>query len=221
MGWWNVGRDIELGDGPLDLADEFLGRLAQEYVDDLGRKPRLVEILRTLEAILQRRADEFVQDGEQFLVSEISAKTKRRPKKQPFRVGDVFAVPLSGGMLALGQLTPQRSFAEFFCLKIKKLPSAETLRATERIRLPLLIDLEPLEAWRWKVVTHLPYDRTTFVPQHFLIGGQATCGDEERSGFVDVSSRLCPAAPGDFQHLPKMSIANEAYLVAELERRLT
>lgn len=220
MGWWKAEREIELGDGPLDLADEFLGRLAQEYVDDLGRKPRLAEVLRTLEAILERRADEFVQDGEEFLVSEISAKMKRRPKKQPLRVGDIFAVPLSGGMFAFGHLTPQRSFGEFFRLKSKKAPSAESLRSVERIRLPFLIDLEPLEAWRWKVVGHLPYDRAAFVPQHFLVGGQATCGDEEQKGFVDVSSRLRPATAADSQHLPKMSIANEAYLVADLEARL-
>jgi hypothetical protein len=220
MGWWKVDGQSELGDGALDLADNFLARITHEYVSDLGRKPTLAEVLRTLEATLERRADEFVEDGEQFVVTGLFAKTKRRPKKQQLRVGDIFAVPLPGGVLAFGHLTPQRSFVEFFYVKGKTAPRTESLRSIDRIRLPFLVDLEPLETWRWKLVGYMPYDRASFVPQHFLIGGQTTCGEEEKNGFLDVSSRLCPATAPDSKDLPRMSIANEAFLVGELAVRL-
>lgn len=220
MGWWKIEKEIELGDGVLDIAEDFLEKIVQEYLTDLGRKPKLVEVLRTIELILKHRTDEFINEGEYFFVDSISGKMKRRPKKQTFRTGDVMAIPLKLDVFVYAILTPQHSLIEFYRFKSRKIVITECLGNVERIRLPYLVDLEPLKNWKWKIIGQLPYDRMKFVPQQFLIGGQVTCGNDEINGFIDVSSKLCAATDSELNTLAKMSIVNEPYLVSDIEKRL-
>lgn len=219
MGWWDTEDGLELGDGPLDLAEEFLSQLAQEYIEDRDRKPKLKEILRTIELVLEQGAEEYFEEGEHVLLSGLSVKTKPRPKKQKFQIGDIFTVPLDDH-LALGYLTPQNGLAEFFHIKSKKVPSMDRLRGVERTRPPFLIDLSPLEKWKWKVIGNLPFDLEGFVPQQFIIGGQVTCGTDTDRGFLLVSSQLRLATDSEREVFPKMRLVNEAYLVQYLDKLL-
>ena len=219
MGWWKVDYGIELGDGPLDLAGEFLSRFAQEYVDDLGRKPKLAEIVRTIEEALQSEAEDLFEEGDRASVS-LSMKTKPRPTKQPIRVGDIFSVPLSGDRFGFGYLTPQRYLVEFFRVKSAKVPGMENFRQAERIRPRFLVDLTPLEKWKWKVVRHLPLQSEDFIPERFIVGAQVTCGHDDNNGFFEVSSKLRPATEDEQQSFPKLSLVNEPFLVQYLEKLL-
>lgn len=220
MGWWEIEKDIKLGDGVLDITEEFLEKITQEYLDDLGRKPKLIEVLRTIELILKHRTDEFIDGEEGFYVGLISGKMKRRPKKQKFHIGDVIAIPLKSNVFAYAILTPQNSLIEFFQFKSKKIVIAECLEDVVRVQLPYLVDLEPLKIWKWKIIGQLPYDQKKFIPQQFLIGGQVTCGNDEVNGFIDVSSKLCTASDSDLNTLTKMSMVNEEYLINDIEKRL-
>lgn len=220
MGWWRIEKEIELGDGGLDIAEDFLEKIAQEYLDDLGRKPKLIEVLRTIELILKHRTDEFIDEGEFFYVNSISGKMKRRPKKQKFHIGDVIAIPLKSDVFVYAIMTPQHSLIELFRFKSKKIVIVECLGDVERVQLPYLVDLEPLKNWKWKNIGQLPYDHKKFIPQQFLLGGQVTCGNGEINGFIDVSSKLCTASDSDLNALTKMSMVNEEYLINDIEKRL-
>jgi hypothetical protein len=219
MGWWKVDDGIELGDGPLDLAEEFLSRFAQEYLDDLSRKPKLAEIVRTIEEALQIEAEELIEEGGRAIVS-LSVKTKPRPKKQPIRVGDIFSVPISDDCFGFGYLTPQRSLVELFRLKSAKVPGIEHFREAERIRPRFLVDLTPLEKWKWKVVRNLPLQSEDFVPAQFIVGAQITCGHDYNNGFIEVSSKLRPATNDEQQRFLKLSLVNEPFLVQYLDKLL-
>src|SRR5262245_32875389 len=110
MGWWKLDDGRVVGDGPLDLAEEFLSDVSREYLNDQRRKPTLEEILASLAAVLRNRADEFTEDSADVVIEDLLAKTRKRPKKQQIQVGDVFAVPLGDGSLGFGRVTPQVSF---------------------------------------------------------------------------------------------------------------
>jgi hypothetical protein len=218
MGWWKVDEKIELGDGPLDIAGDLLGQIAQEYIDDLGRKPTLAEMVRILEEGLRNEAETCCEDGERLSFS-ITFKTKPRPKKQSIRVGDIFAVPLPNNMYGFGYVTPQDLFVEFFLLCSTKIPSLEYFRDAERFRPRFMISMDAVRSREWKIVRYLPFENADSYPlQQFLMGVKVTCGNQSSNGFIDVSSESRPATDEELLGLPKLSIANEKYVIEYLEK---
>lgn len=217
MGWWQDGDKV-LGDGPLDSAEEFLRAVAAEYVEDQGRRPTLDELLTIISRVLGRGTAEFVDDGENIQVIGVMAETKRQSGKRSIAAGDVFAVPLGDGRIAFGRLTPQLSFVEFFDAVAEEGDQSEKWRSAPLVRFPFLIDVKPIEKGRWKIVGRVPYEGDPFVLQQFIVGGQVTRGEEPVDGFIDVSAQLRPWSASD-KDLPKMSMANEAYLIEILRRR--
>lgn len=217
MSWWRDGEKV-LGDGPLDFTEEFLRSVTSEYLEEQGRRPTLDELLTTLSLVLGRGTAEFVDDGESIQVTQVMARTTKRSTVR-LEPGDVFAVPLGNGRVVFGRLTPQHSFAEFFDGIADEGDDSGKWCSAPIIRFPFLVDLTPLESQRWKIVGRTPHQDGEFVPQHFVVGGQVSCGDKVVNGFVDVSTQLRPWNASD-KDLPKMSVANEAYLIETLRRRL-
>lgn len=218
MGWWNDSEGVVIGDGPLDRAEEFLRAVAADYSEDLGRQPTLAEVLRVLELTLEHCPD-VIAEGEHVL-ARLTARTKARPKKQPLRPGDIFAIPLGEGIHGFGRLTPQHGFAEFLRLKSRETPSKAKIREASTFRLPFLIDLEPLQTRRWKIVGHVPYEAGSFEVQPFVLGSQVAIGTKQEDGFMRVASQLRPATLDDAKRLPPMAITNEQNLIERVSERL-
>jgi|TARA_B100001971_G_C17820377_1_gene348625 hypothetical protein len=54
MGYWETkykGKDVTLGDEPMDLIIEAINGIIKSYEIDCGRKPTLEEITATFEAV--------------------------------------------------------------------------------------------------------------------------------------------------------------------------
>jgi hypothetical protein len=99
MGWWKEtakGQEVELGDEPLDLVNETLAAFARVYSEELGRKPTLEEFRRTLLLTLGGDPGPFFADLETQVVGDVVFRRKKIPKRQPFAVGDYFAIPVDG-----------------------------------------------------------------------------------------------------------------------------
>lgn len=219
MGWWQSGDDL-LGDEPLDLTEEYLAAVARAYEEEAGRKPTVEELLACLTRVLGDRADEVVQGLEDSHLSALVAKRKPRPRKESLSPGDVFVLPLGDGTKAYGRLSPQHGFAEFFRLRAGRSVSRREVRSAETLRFPFLIDLTPLQTRRWRIVGNIPYRPGEFAVQRFRVGSQVTDGEHLRDGFIEVSSSMREGGSEELSGLPKLSIANEEYVVAVLKKAL-
>lgn len=219
MAWWeSEGRLV--GDEPLDLAQEFLERLSKVYLDEQDRRPRLAEILACIELSLRHRADELAEGCDELVVAEVVAKTRKKPKNQEVRAGDVFEIPLGNGYRAFGRISPQIGVFEFFDVKSRQRPPISELARRPSFRFPATVMLGPLKEWRWRVIGHLPYEGDKFSPQLFRIAGQVAHGQEMRAGFVDPTSELRRATPEEMKTVPENSLWNAEMLERELRRRL-
>src|SRR5262245_43632915 len=97
MGWWDEtakGRRLVLGDEPLDLIHDAVAAVSRSYVEDLGRKPTLEEFRRTLLSTLGGDPGRYFSDMESAVVGEVVFRLKKVPKRQPFAMGDYFAISL-------------------------------------------------------------------------------------------------------------------------------
>jgi hypothetical protein len=99
MGWWKEAGtrpEVELGDEPLDLVHEAVAAVSRAYQEDLGRKPTLEEFRRALVQALGGDPGRFFADMEEHVVGEVAFRLKKISKRQPFAVGNYFAIPLDG-----------------------------------------------------------------------------------------------------------------------------
>src|SRR4051812_16747465 len=106
MGWYESPQEpgVMLGDEAFDAMYEGLKGVAAAYREGLGRKPTLDEVRALLETELRVAGDDLVDGLDEIAVKQVSIKTAKKPKDQPFGVGDVFAVPISGGRFAFGRV---------------------------------------------------------------------------------------------------------------------
>jgi hypothetical protein len=106
MGWFESGKaaGVILGDEPLDLTYDFLKQLAQVYQEGCERKPTLEEVRTLLEMVLINAGEEHVGDLAEREVSAVTIKTAKKRKSQPYKQGDVLAIPIEGGRFAFGRL---------------------------------------------------------------------------------------------------------------------
>jgi hypothetical protein len=221
MAFWKTKNGLILGDDPLDVAEEFLDTMAKQYVVSIGRKPRLKEVLSTLASVLERRAEEFVDDGDAIVVSDITAKTKKRPRNQTYRPGDVIAIPLAKHF-AFARVAPQHDYLEFYNLKSKAVLPTTKLRGKEVIRVPYLPIDDAIKDWQWKVVGHIPYENGEFKYFHYLVGGRITCNEtfRDKTGFVEVELRKRDATPEELTSVPQMQLYAPEDVLKDLSIRL-
>lgn len=107
MGWFDAPKypGVVLGDEPLDETYAFLKHLSRTYEQGLGRKPTCEELQALLETCLRVNADGTLLSGfEELQVSAVQIKTAKRPKRQTYRAGDIFAIPLPSGRFAFGRI---------------------------------------------------------------------------------------------------------------------
>jgi hypothetical protein len=120
MGWWSSpdNPDVQIGDGPLDAAADFLRVVAARYREELGRNPSVEEVEAVLASALRAWADaRTLQNFDEREVAAVTIKTAKRKKRLKYQLGDVFAIPLSDGRYAFGRiynLDPNWNLIEVF-----------------------------------------------------------------------------------------------------------
>jgi hypothetical protein len=67
------------------------------YERDWKRKPKLAELIGTIEAVLEAQLEDHTSDGDTNEIDSITCKTRKRPKRQKFAKGDVLMARLENG----------------------------------------------------------------------------------------------------------------------------
>jgi hypothetical protein len=218
MGWWTTEDGKLIGDGPLDVTQELLLKLAEEYKADHGRLPTLGELLECLKLALAAEVDSLVSDQPSRLITELSAKTRKRaPARRP---GDVFAVPLGPGDYAIGILTPQDGIADFFRVRRKRPRWDPGIKAGVSFRLPALLPTGPFKTGMWPILAHEDYPHEGFELTPFRAGNRIYCGTEIKDGFIEISSAGRPGTPEEIERVLPLAIHNEPMVVHLLKERL-
>jgi hypothetical protein len=214
MGWWQ-SNGCELGDGSLDITNDFLEKFSSEYISELGRKPTLEELLNSLASILGPFSSEFISQPDQSIIS-ISAKVAKSRKRVKLQPGNIFSVPLSKKLKAYGRLTPQLGYAEFFSVFQSRRPSLSALLGSHIIRPPWAIVTDKIKTLKWPIVGHVPF--VAYVPMPFLVGHLVACAVGPLNEFTDLTSELRNPLAEEPSHLQAFSIANEEYIIQYLDR---
>ena len=167
MGWWDDPKldGAVVGDEALDEAFKFLKRLSDVYEGGVGRKPSVADLQATLRVCLRVNADErFFSDMTEKKITDIAIKTAKAPKKQKYKVGDVFRLPLGDGRFAYGRLLKVDKggdIVEIFCHTDKGEGYRPSIAETGRLFHPIFIS-GVVVFWRgpWEVIHSDP----DFVP---------------------------------------------------------
>ncbi len=98
MGWYESPKEpgVMVGDEAFDAMHAGLKGVVEAYSAGLGRKPTLDELRTLLEIELSVAGDDLVDGLDELAVKQVAIKTAKKPKNQPFGVGDIFAIPISG-----------------------------------------------------------------------------------------------------------------------------
>jgi hypothetical protein len=155
MGWWKEDGETEivLGDEPFNLSIQLLRDISAVYSTDVGRKPRLAELLRNFEDALRFTAHEYLHDFDETEVRQLSAKTAKRKKRQEFSVGDYFALPLTNGQYGFGRII-WKGFAHLIAvldLVSDRIKSPRELAGVSPL-FHVYVTPDAWEDWSWKVL---------------------------------------------------------------------
>lgn len=161
MGWYESPNHegAMVGDEAFDTTHELLERLAALYQRELQRLPTLAELKALLEIELHVAGSKFVDDLETAAVVELAIKTKKKPKDQPYGVGDVFAIPLDGRHL-FGRIMlldkMKGMLIEVFREQRDTPGYRSSIVESGRLNHPMLMAGGALcfKNWRWLVVHH-------------------------------------------------------------------
>ncbi|AMC35266.1 Imm26 family immunity protein [Janthinobacterium sp. B9-8] len=107
MGWWNIPdqKDAVIGDAVLDSIRHFLKELSHEYIEDLGRKPTLLELEYALSLAFKVNVDDEIASGmEELEIKQVVLKTAKRPKRFKPVPGDLFAFRYDEQRYGFGRL---------------------------------------------------------------------------------------------------------------------
>ena len=178
MGWWQMEShttsELVLGDEPLDIAHDMLAKISQAYQEDVGRKPHLEEVLKTLEISLVIMADRYFLGAEEKELVEIRARTRKRKKKQHFAIGDYFAVPLGPERYGFGRIIDDHPENGILIVLLDVLSDRilqpQELRDKLQLFPPIFGGMEEAwTEWRWKVIKGSPIQPGEYPPQKFKI----------------------------------------------------
>ncbi|MFC7420735.1 Imm26 family immunity protein [Iodobacter arcticus] len=107
MGWWNIPdqKDAVIGDAVLDSIRHFLKEFSHEYIEDLGRKPTLLELEYALSLAFKVNVDDEIASGmEELEIKQVVLKTAKRPKRFKPILGDLFAFRYDEQRYCFGRL---------------------------------------------------------------------------------------------------------------------
>jgi hypothetical protein len=178
MGWWEVdrsGEKVTLGDESLDILGEAFQAVTRAYVQEWKRKPTLAEILQTIEMVLVTRLEEYASGGDSLELVTLLAKTKKRRKSQPYKVGDFFAVPLGGGKYAHGRILsnsrPKMGFLVGIYNQVgERILTPEELQGSAFMFPPLYCGPDVWKTWRWRIIGHGTIQPGEFIYPKFKEG---------------------------------------------------
>lgn len=155
MAWWKVRKEPEImvGDDSYLHAVDFLKRLSELYQEDLGRQPALAEVLYGLQEALLYNAHELLKDCAELDVKELIAKTTKRKKRQPFALGDYFAIPLRNGEHGFGRILWQSwgHLIAVFDVTAKTMKHPRKLE-NAKVLFSVFVSPEAWEEWRWRIL---------------------------------------------------------------------
>jgi hypothetical protein len=176
MGWWEHDSAL-IGDDALDATYHFLMELRDLYSEDLDRRPTAEELAVLLTVCLQANAsDKVFADFEERRVTAVTIKTAKRPKRQKYSVGDVFAIPLGAESYAFGrimELSKQGDIVEIFQHTDTYPKFSPEVIESGRLFHPICVSGYELFAdWQWQVLASDP----EYVPDdldslRFVYGG--------------------------------------------------
>lgn len=176
MGWWTLnqsGQKLLQGDTPYDIMGDAFEQITHEYQKEWKRKPTLVEIVKTIEAVLVVGIDDFLVDGGELEITYLAVKTKKRKKSQVFQVGDFFAIPLKGKRYAFGRIFSDLNVREMGMLigiyaKVStRLLNPIKLKKKELMFAPFYYGGETWKSWKWKIIGNIPIESDEFTyPKH-------------------------------------------------------
>jgi hypothetical protein len=183
----------------LDEGANTLRHIAQRCEGELGYKPNLEDFRRLLRVLLGGELDEYFADGVTTEVTDVVFKTRKRPRAQRYKVGDVFAIPLDKDRYAFGRIMRDPAFGSRGGVLV------ETFRETSRTRTyrPSIVasgrlihptDVNPLRSLknrRWTVVASDDAYQFPDVDQELEFTGTP----DPRRGFPPFTAKK-PFAPG-------------------------
>lgn len=179
MGWFDEPKypGVVLGDEPLDETYAFLKQLSRTYEEGLGRKLTCEELQALLETCLRVNADDtLLSNFEALQVSAVHIKTTKRPKRQTYKAGDVFSIPLRSGLFAFGRImTIGEKFGTLVEIFKETSPTAvATPRILESSRLFHPVYLNGLRAFRdlaYRIISSDPnYSPSDYESLKFRVG---------------------------------------------------
>jgi hypothetical protein len=141
----------------LNAAENALQHVARTCQRDVGHKPSLEDLRQLLCATLSVGLEDYFEDGATIDLTDIVFKTKKKPAAQRYKDGDVFAIPLGGGLHAFGRLirTDKQvgTMIEVFRETSKRQAYRPSIITSGRMFHPVIASgLACLKAWRWTVV---------------------------------------------------------------------
>ena len=178
MGWWSPPKDpsIRIGDEVMDRTYDYLERLAALYREGLKRPMTVEELQAVLSLALRVIGDEriFHQFGEKK-VESVVIKAVKRPKRQEYAVGDIFALPLGKGKYAFGRimnLADGWDLVEIFAYTARTPQYTPAIAGSGRLMLLLLgSPREYFDDWAWKVIQSDPdYTPSELAKLRFVMG---------------------------------------------------
>lgn len=158
MGWYEHPKrpQVMVGDEAFDAGKDFLTELVALYQSAFHRRPTLEEATTVFESALQVSGGELLADLEERRVTQVIVKTEKKPRDQPFKVGDVFAVPVGGGRFAFGRIMmadkARGLLLELFRQTARSMDVTPSILASGRLFHPVLAAGRPFKSWRWTVV---------------------------------------------------------------------
>jgi hypothetical protein len=145
----------------------------------------------------------------------------KRTNKQAYEIGAVISIETEQGEFFYLIATPQYLLFELLEVKSRCAMSVNELLSASRQKLPYTICAEPIATKQWNVIGTIAEAFRAFVPQHFLMGGRATCGSSvlDKHGYLLVDSMLKTATEHERKVLPKFKIMG-VEVVEDLRTRL-
>jgi len=220
MSWWEHSNGSSIGDGSLDITEDFLRSIAREYEEELGRKPHLDEVLACLQVVLEKRADEFADDCDERVITGLSFKSKKRARKQVVKPGDVFTFQYEGSYY-YGRVTPQSHYFQFYCVSSVTPLTLSEISEAEILQFPFMVSTDGLDDWTWRIIGSQPFADGEFVPKLFLLGDMiGATATHAIDGFIDVTAALRKATSVELRTIPPFTVVPSALLPKKLREAL-
>jgi hypothetical protein len=162
MGWWSKeknGKELDIGDVPLDAINSALKKVAKSYKGSLKRKPTPEELTELLESSIRVLEEDLFDDMEERELDSVTIKIRQRPKRPRPKAGDYFAIPLPSGGYGYGRvmkITLRRIlWMRLLDVQSKKLVSLDDVQGKK-----VLIDLDTrtqkIDSVEWPIIGHVP-----------------------------------------------------------------